>query len=536
MNWIRTLMPFDRLAPFAVAAATSMMLALPAAAQDTPKRGGVVTAVVNPDPAFLVTAHNPIGGALDVSSKLFEGLAYYDLDMKLQPALATSWEVSEDGLTMTFHLREGVKWHDGVPFTSKDVAFTLEKIWKVMHPRNRVVMSKVESVETPDDLTVILHLSSPAPYLLAVINGNESQVVPQHIYDGEDVGARLVSERPVGTGPFRLKEWRKGEAIILEANPDYWQEGKPYLDGMIYRVITDEAARAAAFETGEVQYGVFGPVSPCTAQRLAGIEHLGVETKGYQFFGSRYIMEVNTRRPELSDRRVRQAIAHAVDVDFILDNVFCGYGVKSTGPVPVELTEFYTPDVPSYPYDPAAAEKLLDEAGYPRGADGIRFKIFHDPLPFGASYTRAAEVVKQNLQDVGIEVEIRMQDTPTWLTRIYTDYDFDLTSNTPSALPDPTLGIQRVYWSKNIIKGAPFSNGSGYSNPEMDEVLEAAANEPDQEKRKELFNRMQVIAQTDLPVIDLFVIQRTTIYDKKLHNHTMQADGYTNFADAWLEE
>jgi peptide/nickel transport system substrate-binding protein len=518
----------------ALAAGATVLLAISADAE--PRRGGIVTAVVNPDPAFLVTAHNPIGGALDVSSKLFEGLATYDLDMNLKPALAESWEVAPDGLSVTFHLRKDVLWHDGKPFTSKDVAFTATKIWKIMHPRNRVVMSKVTDVETPDDHTAIFRLSSPAPYLLAVMNGNESQVVPQHIYDGDDVGAKLVSESPVGTGPFKLKEWRRGEAIVLERNPDYWQKGKPYLDGMIYRVITDESARASAFETGEIQYGVFGPVSPCTAQRLAKSDHLGVETRGYEFFGSRFLMEVNTRRPELSDRRVRQAIAHAVDVDFILDNVFCGYGVKSTGPVPVELKAFYTPDVPSYPHDPKRAEQLLDEAGFPRGADGVRFKITHDPLPFGAVYTRTAEVVKQNLEEIGIQVEIRAQDTPTWLRRIYTDNDFDLTSNTPSALPDPTLGIQRVYWSKNIIKGAPFSNGSGYSNPEMDQVLEAAQNEIDPEKRKQLFYRMQQIAQTDLPVIDLFVIQRTTVYDKKLKNHTMQADGYTNFADAYLEE
>ncbi len=520
---------------FGTLAAAAMLLGAAGAGAE-PKRGGMVTAVVHPDPAFLVTAHNPIGGALDISSKLFEGLATYDIDMNLKPALAESWEVSPDGLSVTFHLRKDVRWHDGKPFTSKDVAFTTNKIWKVMHPRNRVVMSKVTAVETPDDHTVVFRLSSPAPYLLSVMNGNESQVVPQHVYDGTDVGAKLVSERPVGTGPFKLKEWRRGEAIVLERNPDYWQKGKPYLDGMIYRVIPDESARAAAFEAGEIQYGVFGPVNPCTAQRLAKSKTLGVETKGYQFFGSRFIMEVNTRKPYLADRRVRQAIAHAVDTDFILDNVFCGYGVKSTGPVPVELKAFYTPDVPSYPHDPKKAEKLLDEAGFPRGPDGVRFKITHDPLPFGAVYTRAAEVVKQNLADVGIQVEIRAQDTPTWLRRLYTDYDFDLTSNTPSALPDPTLGIQRVYWSKNIIKGAPFSNGSGYSNPEMDKVLEDAANEPDQEKRKQLFYRMQEIAQTDLPVIDLFVLQRTTVYDKKLKNHTMQADGYTNFADAYLEK
>lgn len=521
------------LALCATAAAASLLGGASADAQ--PKRGGVVTAVVNPDPAFLVTAHNPIGGALDISSKLFEGLATYDIDMNVKPALAESWEVAADGLSVTFRLRKDVRWHDGTPFTAKDVAFTTNKIWKVLHPRNRVVMSKVTTVETPDDHTVIFRLSAPAPYLLAVMNGNESQVVPQHIYDGDDVAAKLVSQSPVGTGPFKLKEWRRGSAIVLERNPEYWQKGKPFLDGMIYRVITDEAARAAAFEAGEIQYGVFGPVNPCTAQRLAKSSHLGVETKGYEFFGSRFIMEVNTRRPNLADRRVRQAMLHAVDIDFIRDNVFCGFAVKATGPVPPDQKQFYTSDVPSYSFDPKRAGELLDQAGLKRGANGIRFKITHDPLPFGAVYTRTAEVVKQNLADVGIDVEIRAQDTPTWLRRLYTDYDFDLTSNTPSALPDPTLGIQRVYWSKNIIKGAPFSNGSGYSNPEMDKVFEDAANEPDPEKRKQLFHRMQKIAQTDLPVIDLLVLQRTTVYSKRLKNHTMQADGYTNFADAYLE-
>lgn len=517
-----------------VAIVTAILAAL-APASAAPKRGGTVVAVVVPEPTFLVSAHNPIGGVLEVSSKMFEGLLTYDLDMKLQPALAERWEVAADGLSIKLILRQGVRWHDGKPFTSQDVAFTVMKVWKTLHPRNRVTMAGITAVETPDEHTAILRLSGPAPYLPSILNGGESQVVPQHVYDGDDIARTLVEKPPVGTGPFRLKEWRRGTAIVLERNPDYWQQGKPYLDGMIFRIMPDEAARATAFETGEVQFGSFSPVSPCGALRLAKLPNVGVETKGYEFFGTRFLFEINLRNPILAERRVRQAMAHAIDRDFILENIWCGFGTKSTGPVPPQLKEFYTPDVPTYEFNPKKAEALLDEAGYKRGADRIRFRITHDPLPFGPNYARAAEVVKQNLRSVGIEVEIRAQDTPTWLRRIYTNYDFDLTSNTLSALPDPTLGVQRIYWSKNIVKGVPFSNASGYSNPEMDKVLEAAQTETDPAKRRALFFEMQKIAQRDLPVLDLFVLERATIFDKRLKNHTVQADGITTFADAYFE-
>ncbi|MAY63531.1 MAG: ABC transporter substrate-binding protein [Rhizobiales bacterium] len=522
--------PLAMIAVAAIAASTAL---LPASAE--PKRGGTLTAVVNPEPAFLVSAHNPVGGVLQVSSKMFEGLLTYDLEMNLQPALAESWDVADDGLSVTFHLREGVTWHDGEPFTSEDVKFTTMKIWKELHPRNRVNMAKVTDVETPDAHTAVFRLSEPVPFLLSVMNGGESQVVPKHIYDGEDVGKNLVEKDPVGTGPFKLKEWRRGEAVILERYDGYWQEGKPYLDGVIFRIIPDEAARATAFETGEVQYGGFTPVSPCTAQRLGTLENIGVETRGYEFFGTIFMFELNLRDEVLKDKKVRHALAHAIDRDFILENVWCGFGTPTTGPVPPQLTEFYTDDVPTYEYDPAKAEALLDEAGYPRGEDGIRFKMVHDPLPFGPNFVRSAEVVKQNLAEVGIELEIRTQDTPTYLRRIYTDYDFDMSSTTLSALPDPTLGVQRLYWSKNIVEGVPFSNSSGYSNPEMDRILEAAQTENDKGKRVELFHQMQKLAQEDLPIIDLFVMSQATIFDKRLKNHTTQSDGYPTFADAYLE-
>lgn len=522
--------------PLVAIAVTSAltMSAMPASAE--PKRGGMLTAVVNPDPTFLVSAHNPVAGALSVSSKMFEGLLAYDIDMNLKPALAESWEVAPDGLSITFKLRKDVKWHDGTAFTSKDVAFTVMEVWKKLHPRNRVTMSKVTSVETTDEQTAIFRLSQPAPYLLSVLNGGESQVIPAHVYAGEDIPKNLVEKSPVGTGPFKFKEWRKGQAIVLERNADYWQAGKPYLDGVTFRVITDEGARATAFETGEVQYGVLNPVSPCAARRLGNVRNIATDNRGYQFFGTRYMLELNLRNPTLADKRVRQAIARAIDRQFILKNIWCGFGTLSTGPVPPQLKQFYTDKVAAYDFDPKKAEELLDQAGHPRGADGMRFKLMHDPLPFGPDYMRTAEVMKQNLKAVGIDLEIRSQDTPTWLRRIYTDYDFDMTSNTLSALPDPTLGVQRVYWSKNIVKGVPFSNSSGYANPEMDKILEDAQSENDPEKRRQLFHRMQEIAQEDLPVIDIFVADWNTVYDKSLKDVTTTADGYSTLADAYFEK
>ncbi len=404
-----------------------------------------------------------------------------------------------------------------------------------LHPRNRVTMAKLDAVETPDEHTAIFRLSQPAPYLLSILNGGESQVVPQHVYDGQDVAKNMIDKSPIGTGPFKLKEWRKGQAIILERNPDYWQAGKPYLDGISFRVIQDEGARATAFETGEVQYGVLNPVSPCAAKRLSSLPNIEIDKRGYQFFGTRYLLELNLRNPIMADKRVRQALAHAIDRQFILKNIWCGNGTLSTGPVPPQLKQFYTADVATYDFDPKKAEELLDAAGYKRDANGIRFKMTHDPLPFGPDYMRTAEVMKQNLKAVGIDVEIRSQDTPTWLRRIYTDNDFDMTSNTLSALPDPTLGVQRVYWSKNIVKGVPFSNSSVIPILRWTRCWRLRSRKSIRKQRKQLFYTMQKIAQDDLPVIDIFVADWNTVHAKNLKNVTTTADGYSTLADAYFE-
>ncbi len=272
-------------------------------------------------------------------------------------------------------------------------------------------------------------------------------------------------------------------------------------------------------------------------RRLEASGRFDIETRGYEYLAPMFLLEFNTRHKALQDKRVRRAIAHAVDANLVVKTIWFGFGKPATGPVPSVLTQFYNAAVPKYAFDPKRAEALLDEAGFKRGTDGRRFKVVHDYLPYGSDYQRTAEYVKQALGKVGIDVEIRSQDTAAFLKRVYTDNEFDLTSNFFYALPDPTIGVQRIYWSKSIRKGVPFSNASGYSNPEMDRVIEAAQVEHDRKKRRELIDRMQVIAQDDLPVLDLFEVRFFTLASKRVQDHTGSAEGvYGSFANVWLKK
>jgi peptide/nickel transport system substrate-binding protein len=202
------------------------------------------------------------------------------------------------------------------------------------------------------------------------------------------------------------------------------------------------------------------------------------------------------------------------------------------------MKQFHTSGEPHNAYDPKKAEALLDEAGLKRKADGKRFKMMLDFVPLGSDYQRSAEMIKQQLARVGVDVEIRTQDLPTWTRRVYTDHDFDATANYIGAYADPRQGTQRVYWSKAIAKGVPFVNVADYRSPEMDQALEAAQIENDPKKRWAQYAEVQRIARTDLPVLPLMEMKFFTVASKKLKNHTITADGICggNFANTWLEK
>ena len=499
----------------------------------TPTPGGSVSINIGTEPPVLVLIAHTAGAAYYISGKTNEGLLTYDENFQPQPLLATEWEVAEDGLRYAFKLREGVKWHDGKDFTAEDVAFSILAL-KEHHPRGRATFASVEQVNVLGSHEVELILSKPAPFLLTAFASFEAPIVPKHLYEGTNVPENPHNVAPVGTGPFTFVEWVRGSHVILKKNENYWGEGKPYLDQLIIRFIVDPAAAVAAIESGEVQVSVAN-VPLTDIERLKANPNLVVDTRPAPYSPSIARAEFNLENPYLADIKVRHAIAHAIDKDFIVNTIYLGYATRLDGPVSPDLARFYNPDVPKYEFDPAKAEALLDEAGYPRGADGFRFKLFVDPTQPSGPPKQTGEYFVQALAKVGIQVELRTQDFATFVKRIFTDRDFDIAIEGMSNLYDPTVGIQRLYWSKNFKVGLPFSNGSKYENPEVDRLLETAAVEIDPAKRLQLFNDFQRVVVEDLPTLDIVTPASITISDKRVQNLKLGAEHlWTNGADIYL--
>ncbi|MEZ2410360.1 ABC transporter substrate-binding protein [Bosea sp. RCC_152_1] len=500
-----------------------------------PKRGGVLTAVIDPEPTALLSAVNVSGPTSFVSPKVHEGLLDYDFDLTPKPQLATAWDVSEDGLTYRFELRRGVKWHDGRDFTAEDVAFSLLFL-KQHHAHNRSTFANLAEVRTPDPHTAIVVFSKPAPYFLTALIASQAPIIAKHVFEGKDPVSNPAHNAPIGTGPFVFKEWQRGSHILYERNPNYWDQPKPYVDRLIVRVVTDLAARAVALESGTADIAGDNPVPLAEVGRFAAIPQLGVEERGSAYSGDINQLVFNLDNPYLKDVRVRQAIAHAIDKKAYLDIVWYGYGDIANGPVVPALKQWHATDLPAYKFDPKRAEALLDEAGLKRGGGGVRFRLTNDYLPYGDNFKRGSEFIKQALARIGIEVTIRGQDFASYIRRVYTDRDFDFANAWLGNYFDPTVGVQRLFWTKNIKKGTPFSNGANYSNPDVDALFEAAAIEPDLSKRQELFRKVQHLLVRDLPHHELVAQKNITVFNKRVKNHTVSANGLrANFADLYLE-
>ncbi len=510
-------------------------LAAPVGTSDTikPVYGGRLALLVNPEPNALVSFATSAGAEEKASPKITEGLLSYDFDVKPQPQLARAWNISDDGLTYTFHLREGVSWHDGKPFVANDVRRSVQLL-KQYHPRGSTTFANVTSVDTPDLHTAIIRLSKPAPYLIYALAAQESPILPSHLYSDGDPLSNPNNVKPIGTGPYLFKEWIRGSHVRLVRNPHYWDAPKPYLDELILRFISDPSARAAALETGELDIAGENPVPLPDVARLKSLARLAVETRGYSYNAAQTQLQFNLDNPYLKDVRVRHAIAHAIDRETILRSVFFGFGISSPSPISPLLSQYYDPTVPTYPFDREKAAKLLDESGYPlRG--GTRFALTIDYNPYDPSFRQLAAYLRQALRGIGIDATVRSQDFATYVKRIYTDRDFDLDANFLGNTFDPSVGVQRLYWSKNFRKGVPFSNATHYTDPEVDRLLEAAATEPDAIKRIALFKAFQQKVGADLPIYDLITLKQITVYNRRVHHHTVTADGLNgNLADVFV--
>ncbi len=482
-----------------------------------PRRGGTLVHLIQPEVPTLATYLSTSSPVSQAGTRAYSGLLEYDFQLNPTPSLAETWSVSDDGHTVTFKLQKGVVFHDGQPFTSADVRFGVLEVLKQVHPRGPANFREVYRIDTPDDYTAVFRLHNPAPYLLMALSSYESPIVPRHLFEGTDIRNSKYANAPVGCGPYRFVEWKRGQFIRFDSFPKYFKAGMPYLEHFVQRSIADSATRTAVLERGEAHLTGFGGVPYSDAKELGKLPHLAVTTKGYEMFSTETWLEFNARKPPFNNKKVRQAIAYAMDRQWIVDHIWFGFGKVATGPIASSLKQFYTADVRNYsvPNGLEMAERLLDDAGYKRNADGMRFQMTHDLTPYGEEWQRFGEYVKERLDKLGIKVTLRYEDVATWLKRVYTDYDFEMTSNWVNGFADPVLGVHRIYDSRFIRKGTVFVNASGWSTPRTDEIMDKVSIELDPAKRAALYRELQKILVEEVPVVWVLENQFPTVYNKK---------------------
>jgi len=518
---------------FAASALAVLMLTvavLPSSAQ-AQTRGGTLRLIVQPEPPLLIPFLNQLGPTTFVAGKMYESLLTWSFDLTPQPGLAKSWEISPDGLTYTFYLQDGVTWHDGKPFNADDVVFSISELMAKVHPRARVVLGKIlDKVEKLDDLTVRVTLLSPFPAFIQMFEPNTGPMIPAHIYAGTDYAQHPANQTPIGTGPFKFKEWKRGEYIRLERYANYWQAGKPYLDELIFRIIPDSASRAVAFERGTVDALRGNDVDNIDVKRLRALPGVQYSTQGFEMFAPQAFLIFNQHQPPFDNVKVRHAVMAAMNRQFILNNILFGWGKVATGPF-AYTEKFYDPNTPPIVFDMKKARALLKESGInPRD-----YTIRHLNVPYGPTWERLDEYTRQVLEQLGFNVSAEMTDAGGWGSRTG-NWDFDLTTVFLYQYGDPALGVSRLYVSENIVKGSPFANVQGYRNAAADALWADAARELDPAKRQALYSQIQTMLVNDMANGFLIDMEFPTLWHGRVKNLVQTAIGLNEtMADVYLE-
>jgi len=474
----------------------------------TPRHGGTFIFAVEGEQANLNPFLISTSDVVPIQVSLFNTLLTQDLKANFVPSLAESYSVSADGLTYTFRLVKNATWHDGKPFSSADVVYTLRELYP-QNPRTGSWWKPGANVvvEAPDSNTVVLKLKQPYAPLLDLIAYPTAGpfILPKHLYEGTDMKKNPYNSKPIGTGPFMFKEWVIGSHIEMVRNPNFFgrgKEGKPYIDRLVFRLIPDPAGRMLALKKGDVDFVPYNAVPFEEVPELRKDPNLVIDTRGAGGSTIKYLF-INLRNAPVSNKMVRQAMAYAIDKKKIVDLVLLGEG-KDAKSVVTSTTEWaFNPKVPAYPYSLERANALLDKAGYPKGAGGIRFKIRLSCIGGRGSDIQIAEVMRDQLKQVGIDAQIVSLDRAAFSDALFMRWDFDIAIQQAATAPDPMVGLTRLLHSSNIIKAA-LTNTAGFSNPEVDKLLDEEYKQVSREKRSAMWYRIQEIVMDELPYLPIY--------------------------------
>lgn len=498
----------------------------PLATDAIPEYGDTLINTSIGEPSIL----NPIlasdSSSFDIIELVFNGLTKYDKDIKLTGDLAENWELSPDNLTITFHLRKNVSWHDGTPFTSADVLFTYQKL---IDPQIRTPFSSnfqlVKSIATPDPYTVIVQYREPfAPALESWGMG----ILPKHIFEkmtALEFNKSDYNRAPVGTGPYKFKEWVSGQRVVLEANPDYF-EGRPYIGKYVYQIIPDQSVQLLSLRTHTVD--MMGPTADMYVKDTATPEFEREFHKfRYPSFSYTYLA-FNLKHPLFRNSRLtRQAISQAINRQEIIDGVLQSLGSICTGPFP-NRSWAYNTEVKPYSYEPEKARKMLEDTGW-KDTDGDGYlerkgKIFEFTILTNQGNKErelTATIIQEQLKKIGVKVNVRILEWSTFIHNYVDKKNFEAVLLGWNMGPDPDC---YDIWHSEKTKEGEY-NFISYNNPEVNILLALGRKTFELEERKKIYNKVHALIAEDQPYAFLYVRDTLVALDKRFHGIKVEPIG-----------
>lgn len=498
----------------AAAASVTSIFGIPLHVAAQAAKGGVLVMGTTQKPRHLNSAVQSGIATMMPAAQLFASPIRMDANWKPQPYLAERWDLSPDNRSVTLYLRKDAVFHDGKPVTAEDVKFSIETI-RDNHPF-KTMYGPVNAVTLSDPHTAVVRLSEPHPALLLAMSTSLTPIIPKHIFgDGIDVKIHPRNTNPVGSGPYKLVEFKPGEFIVMERFEKFFIKGAPKLDRIIVREFKDSSSMMLAFERGEID--IHSELTDAGLIERAKKNPNVTVASVAPAIGPLIWLAFNTKSPKLSDKRVRQAINFALDKKYLAETLLGKVHGRATGPI-ASGSPFYEYQVEKYELNLQKAAKLLDDAGFKAGANGTRLSLDLDFIPGSTEGKVIQEYTKVALSKLGIEVNVRNSpDFPTWARRV-SSHQFDMTVDSVWNWGDPVIGVHRTWLSANIKPGIIWSNTQNYSNPKVDELLAAAAKEPVMAKRKTLYSQMQKIVVEECPVAFLLEFNFNMAFNTKVQN------------------